>query len=251
LITLDLMHISDNAWAVTPARLGLTLAITVAFAGVGHLVRGVTRSGATAGGLVCFVLFAFAGPGAFAGLFSVFAVTWLATRMGRARKQRLGTAERFEGRTASQVLANLGIAALCAGLFAVRGSAAFLVAMAAALAEAAADTVSSECGQAFSDRARLITTFDEVAAGTDGGVTFIGTMAGAVAAALVSTVCRLTGLPVKLLWIPFVTGAMGMLCDSLLGACFERRGRLGNDGVNFISTGVAAVLAVAFLRLFQ
>jgi uncharacterized protein (TIGR00297 family) len=227
------------------------MAVTVAFAGVGHLVRGVSRSGAIAGGVICFVLFACAGPGAFAALFSVFAVTWLATRMGRARKQRLGTAERFEGRTASQVLANLSIAALCAGLFAVRGSAALLIAMAAALAEAASDTVSSECGQAFSYRARLITTFHEVAAGTDGGVTFIGTMAGTVAAALVSTMCRLTGLPLKLLWIPFVTGALGMLCDSLLGACFERRGRLRNDGVNFISTGVAAVLAVAFFRLFH
>ena len=66
--------------------------------------------------------------------------------------------------------------------------------MAGALAEAAADTVSSECGQAFSDRARLITTFEEVAAGTDGGVSLVGTLTGACAALLVSAVCLLTGV---------------------------------------------------------
>jgi uncharacterized protein (TIGR00297 family) len=193
LIVLHLMEIQTGAWAITPLRFGFILCVTTAFAGVGHAVRGVTRSGAIAGWLVCFVLYACAGPGAFAALFSVFGVTWVATRLGRVRKQRLGTAERGEGRTASQVLANLGIATLCAGLFALRGNAVFLLAMVAALAEAAADTVSSECGQAFSERARLITTFELVSAGADGGITLVGTMAGAGAATLVTAVCALTG----------------------------------------------------------
>lgn len=251
MMVLDLLQFSSSAWAVTPARFGFTLAVTVAFAGVGHAVRGVTRSGAIAGGLVCFVLFACAGPGAFAALFSVFAVTWLATRTGRARKQRLGTSERFEGRTASQVLANLGIAALCAGLFAVRGSAVFLIAMAGALAEAAADTVSSECGQAFSDRARLITTFEEVAAGTDGGISLVGTLAGACAALLVSAVCLLTGVSTHSIWIPAISGILGMLADGYLGALVERRGRMGNDTVNFTSTAIAAAIAAALLGLVR
>jgi uncharacterized protein (TIGR00297 family) len=236
---------------MTSARFAFTLVVTVAFAGVGHLVRGVTRSGAIAGGLVCFVLFACAGPGAFAALFSVFAVTWLATSMGRARKQLLGTAERFEGRTASQVLANLGIAALCAGLFAVRGNVVFLLAMAGALAEAAADTVSSECGQAFSDRARLITTFEAVAAGTDGGVTLAGSLGGAGAALLVSAVCLLTGVPTLWIWIPAISGILGMLADSYLGALVERRGRMGNDAVNFASTAMAAAFAAGLMRLVR
>jgi uncharacterized protein (TIGR00297 family) len=248
---LDLTQIPTGTWAVTPLRLCFTLVVTAAFTGVGHLIRGVSRSGAIAGGLVCFVLFACAGPGAFTALFSVFAVTWLATRVGEARKQGLGTAERFEGRTASQVLANLGIAALCAGRFALGGNAVFLVAMAAALAEAAADTVSSECGQAFSDRAWLITTLEAVPAGTDGGITWIGSFYGALASAVVSAACRLVGLPTKWLWVPLVCGVLGMLGDSLLGAWFERRGRLGNDGVNFFSTGMAAAFAAGLFQLVR
>jgi uncharacterized membrane protein len=34
---------------------------------------------------------------------------------------------------------------------------------------------------------------------------------------------------------------LGLLVDSLLGAIFERRGWLNNDGVNFLSTLVSAL----------
>jgi len=203
------------------------------------------------GGMVCFVLFGCVGPGAFAALFSVFAITWLATRMGRVRKLRLGTAERRDGRTASQVLANLGIATLCAVMFAWTGSRYFLLAMAAALAEAAADTVSSECGQARSESAYLITTFELVPAGTDGGITWVGTLTGAGAALLVSAVCLLTGMRDHWIWIPVVSGVLGMLADSYLGALVERRGWMGNDAVNFTSTAIAAAIAAGLLGLTE
>jgi uncharacterized membrane protein len=36
----------------------------------------------------------------------------------------------------------------------------------------------------------------------------------------------------------------GMLFDSVLGATFENRGRMGNDSVNFVSTVCAADLAL-------
>ena len=250
LIALDLPHITAGWWADGAPRLGVIVAITAAFAALGHLVRGVTRSGAIAGAVVCFVLFATAGPGAFGALLSVFAVTWVATRLGLPSKQRLGTAEPRDGRTAAQVFANIGVAAVSALLYARLREPMMLLAMAAALAEAAADTVSSECGQAFSDQARLITTFERVPAGTDGGITVAGTLAGATAALLVSLVCALSGLlSARWLWISVAAGTLGMLTDSYLGAWFERRGRLGNDAVNFISTAFAAILATASAHL--
>jgi uncharacterized protein (TIGR00297 family) len=250
LTALDLTRASAAWWAATPVRLGLVCAVTVGFAALGYLIRGVSRSGAVAGAAVCFALFAAAGPGAFAALFSVFVVTWLATRMGHARKLRLGTAEGDGGRTATQVFANLGIASGCALLYASFGPKAFLLAMTAALAEAAADTVSSEVGQAFRERVRLITTFEPVPAGTDGGVTLTGTMAGVGAAALVSMACNLTGLvPTRWLWVAVVCGVLGMLLDSYLGARFERRGRLNNDAVNFIGTAAAALAGMFLSRI--
>jgi uncharacterized protein (TIGR00297 family) len=217
--------------------------ITVAFAILARLIRGVTTSGAIAGAVVCFLLYANAGPGAFAALVSVFILAWITTRIGYKQKQNLGTAEKREGRTASQVLANVGTAAVCAVLYAYLHLPAFLLATTAALSEAAADTVSSEFGQARSRQARLIITWELVPAGTDGGITLRGTFAGALAAAAVSLISVLTHLiPGRWFLLSLIAAVMGTIIDSLLGAVFERKHLLNNDAVNFLSTVSAALL---------
>ncbi len=128
--------------------------VTVVFTTLARWVRGVSLSGAIAGAAVCFLLYVGAGPGAFVALVSVFALTWISTRFGYRRKEKLGTAEKLDGRTALQVLANLAVAAGCAGLSALTAKSVFLLAVSAALSEAAADTVSSELGQARSAKAQ-------------------------------------------------------------------------------------------------
>lgn len=223
-------------------------ALTLFFALLGRVVRGVTTPGAVAGAAVCFALLWVAGLAGFAGLLTVFVLTWIATRFGYKYKQRLGTAEARTGRNALQVLANLGTSAGCAILYsALWPDRRLLVAMAAALAEAAADTVSSELGQAVGGMPRLITTWKKVEPGTDGAVTLAGTMDGATAAIAVALVFALTRI---LSWRSFAVcagaGIVGMIFDSCLGATFERRRLLGNNAVNFASTIVAAALAFIF-----
>jgi uncharacterized protein (TIGR00297 family) len=242
----DLSRTVETLAGLAPARpLWTAMIVTVSFTALARWVRGVSFSGAIAGAAVCFFLYVGAGLGAFVALVSVFALTWISTRFGYQRKKRLGTAEKLDGRTALQVLANLAVAASCAGLSALTaGKAVFLLAVSAALSEAAADTVSSEVGQARSAKARLITTWKEVAAGTDGGVSWAGTLAGIAAATMVSWVCVLTGLlPFRWLGISIIAAVAGMIADSYLGALLERRGLLNNDAVNFLSTLIAACAA--------
>ena len=244
----DLTRAVEALAEMEPARpLWSALIITVIFATLARWVRGVSFSGAIAGAAVCFLFYAGVGLGAFVALVSVFALTWISTRFGYRRKEKLGTAEKLDGRTALQVLANLAVAAGCAGLWALtEGRAVVLLALSAALAEAAADTVSSELGQARSTKARLITTGEEVAAGTDGGVTGAGTLAGIAAAITVSWVCVLAGLvPFRWLGISILAAVVGMIADSYLGALLERRNLLNNDAVNFLGTLIAA--GTAFL----
>jgi len=226
------------------APLGIAAGVTLIFAILGRFVRGVSVSGAIAGWIVSFAIFAGAGPGAFAALILVFGITWLSTRVGYRHKLKLGTAEKKDGRTALQVLANLAVAGVCATAYALLGrNAAFLAALAAALSEAAADTVSSELGQATSDHARLITNWQKVPAGTDGGITWLGTLAGVATAILISLACFVAGvIPAHWIVIPAAAGTAGMLADSYLGALLERRKLLNNDGVNLVSTAIAAVL---------
>jgi uncharacterized protein (TIGR00297 family) len=234
-----------------PARLGVGTVVTLAFAALARWLRGVTLSGAIAGALACLAIYVGAGSWGFLALVAVFALTWLATRFGYECKLRLGTAEKREGRTASQVLANVGIAGFCAAAAATGWNRTlFLAACAAALAEAAADTVSSEIGQVSGETPRLITTLEKVSAGTDGGVSITGSLAGAIAALTVSLVfAPANTLDFPFLLVPAAAGFLGMLVDSFLGAWLERRKILGNNFVNLLSTSVAALISAFLISL--
>jgi uncharacterized protein (TIGR00297 family) len=233
-------------WALDTPHWALAGAITAVFALIGYAVRGVNASGAVAGALVCLALIVGVGPGAFVTLLALFVMTWIATRVGRSRKQRLGTAERPAGRNAWQVFANLGVAAVCALLYGARGDGVFLLASAAAMAEAASDTVSSELGQAFSRRALLITSLERVPPGTDGGVSLRGTASGMIASLAMGAVSAAAGMiPQRMVGVVAIAGVIGMLFDSLLGAWLERAHRLGNDSVNFAGTLTAALVGAA------
>ncbi len=194
---------------------------------------------------------------------AVSLLAWGATRLGRGKKEVLGTAERRQGRSAAQVAANLGVAALaCSGFAqswlgdtgwlarALSGPAIVFALALAALAEAAADTVSSEIGQVLGGRPRMITTFRTVDPGTDGAVSVVGTLAGTGAAVVVAAIgtLALSGGP-GLFWISAAGGVFGLFFDSLLGATLERRGWLNNDAVNFLSTAGAAVFALAIMAV--
>jgi len=218
---------------------------SVAFAVLVWAMRSATLPAAGVGLLVCLTL-SLRGSGSFFGrpglsaLIVLFVLTFAATRYGRKKKEARGLAEARSGRRASQVVANLGVAALCASVGWYGGCL-------AALAEATADTVSSEVGQAIGGPTWLITKFRRVPAGRDGGVSVAGTLAGVLGAGLVVMV----GLPGLVRWrdgvVVFVCACAGLAFDSVLGATVEERGWLGNDLVNFGSTLFAAGLARLWL----
>jgi uncharacterized protein (TIGR00297 family) len=231
-----------------PRWLVASAAGSAVFAVLVWRMRAATPAAAFAGALVCLNALERQSAGvswiatAFPSIAALFVLTFAATRFGRSRKEALGLAEPRRGRAAAQVIANLGIAGWLAGGFAFGWSAACI----AALAEAAADTVSSEAGQAFGGTPRMILSGRPVPPGTDGAVSLAGTACGIVAAALVVAVAGFTGFLHGIeAPIAFTAGCAGLFFDSVLGATVERKGWVGNDLVNFLSTAFAAGLCLA------
>ena len=143
-------------------------------------------------------------------------------------------------RNARQVIANGGIAALAA----LAGS---WTAFAGAIAAATADTWATEIGRHARALPRLITTGRPVPAGTDGGITVLGTAGGCAGAAAIAALSSLLGQPGIAI---AVAGVLGMFVDSLLGASVQGTVRwLDNDAVNLAATASGAGLALLASRL--
>ena len=229
-------------------RLSTALAINLLFAGIGLGIRGLSPSGAAAAVVVGGTVLWLVGIEGYACLLTFFVIGTTVTRIGRRRKVARGVAEPQGGRRgAAKVLANGGVAAICA-LFSVVADPAtlFLFAFVTALAAACADTVESEIGQVWGRPTVLITTFRPVAPGVDGGISPVGTAAGFAGALSIAGLAAAGGLIDRSVVLPIASAALlATLLESVVGATIERRGLLNNQGVNLFNTLAAALLGAA------
>jgi uncharacterized protein (TIGR00297 family) len=249
--------------------------ISITFASLVFVLRAATPGGALSGGMICLILLNGTSSSRYTIVRSgltplalLFVLTFLSTRAGRRKKAKAGLAEERRGRSAGQVIANLATAALSVSslsfTFVMGGQIccgtpyyttwvfpAMTLMCLAALAEATADTVSSEIGQAFGGDPVLIAGLRRVEPGTDGAVTLLGSCAGIASGALVAIAgAWAMHLSVRVTLIALGAGICGLFFDSVLGATMERRGWIGNDLVNFTSTLFAALLAAVLYRFF-
>jgi uncharacterized protein (TIGR00297 family) len=229
-------------WSIpTFWQLWRPLLLSGLFAALVWRLRAATPGGVAMGCMMCLILARSVDGPALPALLALFVLTYAATRFRRAKKEARGLAEARRGRSASQIAANLGVAALFAAVGRYEGCI-------AALAEATADTVSSEVGQALGGRTVMMTTLRPVESGTDGGVSVAGSLAGIAAAGVIVAI----GAMPHALWpneaAVMIAACAGLFFDSLLGATVERKGWLGNDLVNFASTLFAGVVAEVLAR---
>jgi uncharacterized protein (TIGR00297 family) len=244
---------ASNFWSNYPylkSRILFALGVNLAFALVALAARTITLSGAAMGFVLGAAIYLSYGFKSFAVVLAFFVLGSAATRLGYAKKAARGVAERRGGRRSwREASANL-LAAAFFSLLALTTpfQTAFLVALVAALAEAAGDTISSEIGQWLSGRAYLITTFKPVPAGENGGISLLGTAAGVAASGLLAGLAFGMGLcSAHGAAIAFAAAVAGNLFDSVLGATIERRGLVTNGVVNFAGTSFAGALALVLV----
>ncbi|MDH3592239.1 MAG: DUF92 domain-containing protein [Planctomycetota bacterium] len=209
------------------------IACVLAAAAVSVATRAMTVRGAAMGVPVGLAL---AWGLGWPGFTMLLAFVLVGTVLSRASARRRGPL---------QALCN-GAVAAAAGIAAIAGFEHAAVVAAAAIATALSDTLAGEVGQR-SGRPRLLLFGPRVARGADGGMTLLGTAAGAVAAPLVPLVGRLFGAPFSgndVAWIA-CAAFLGNLADSVIGAFVQPHlGRSGNDWTNLLATAVGAAIAI-------
>ncbi len=256
---------------LTNFDIGVIASAVIAF--VAYRTRALDGSGALLAFVVGSATVAGLGGAGAAVLLAFFVSSVALSRLGKAQKAtRFHDIGKTGPRDGAQVVANGGIAAICAVL-ALHGDARFAVAFAGAFAAATADTWGTEVGALWGGQPRSILTWRPIAIGLSGGITLAGTLAefgGAVTIALVAL-----GFGPHA-FVPVLAGGIaGAFADSLLGGSLQslrwcpqcRRacetdphacgantssvrgfGWLGNDAVNLAATLGGACVAFALAR---
>lgn len=246
---------------VEPAILALALTGSSLLA---YALRILDARGAMASFILGAVILFGGGLSWFLLMVAFTGIAFIATRFGRRRKERFGTAEAHEGeRGAPNVLANGAAPAIAAiaALAIARTDAAPIGLTAAAWAYVTAvaaitsDTLASEIG-GLAPRTRLILPpFPERGPGVNGAVSPLGQVAaflGPVAIAAIAV--PVMGLQWNLIWIPILGGFLASQIDSVLGATLEHDPvhpdrPLSKGDVNFIASFVPMIVVLGVFWL--
>jgi uncharacterized protein (TIGR00297 family) len=232
--------------------------LSVCLSVVAYKLRMLTFSGALASLFVGYTVGVF---GSVEWLILLVAFTFaglVATKMDFSKKNEVGLQEGNYGERTHKNVLGVGIpACLFAVLYGISHGPlngeydfAFTVAYITTLTVAAADTVASEIG--FKDpKVWLITTFERVRRGTNGGVSVLGLAASAAAAVgtgIIGWLLIFKGIDIYIL-IPIAMGMFGNILDSVLGATVERKGRMSKYLNNSLSAIAGAVIGIAIVLL--
>lgn len=209
------------------------------------LSKKLTPIAALTAGVVGLLVFE---GGGYAGIIMItvfFILGTAATGWKRKKKQQFGAADVHKtGRTAGQVMANGGVAALL-GLIAWLAPQYKILTtytMAGSLAAATADTLSSEIGTVIGRRYYNILTLKPEERGLDGVISLEGTLVGIVGAAIIALIFAISyTFDTGTLWI-ILAGFIGNAIDSVFGATLERQKLIGNNMVNFFNTVTGALV---------
>jgi uncharacterized protein (TIGR00297 family) len=225
--------------------------LLVAGAVLSVVTKKLTVAAALLGVIIGLLVFVGGGYTGIALLGTFFVLGSGATSVGLRRKEELGAADENKGRrTAGQVIANGGVAAILGGVAYYQPQQVDILQlmMAGSLAAATADTLSSELGTLFGRRFYNVITFKKDQRGLDGVVSMEGTCIGAGGAAFIAVIYSIGhGWNISFLWI-MLAGIIGNLADSILGATLERRHLMGNNVVNFINTLTGALVCWLLLK---
>ncbi len=244
LITFDIYRI-----AISKEELFFGFMIAFALSLIAYKSGIAEETGLMAATIVGMLIIVSADIRFFISLILFYAIGSIVTKYKYREKEMLGVGEPAGGaRGYSNVFANSLPALFFALNYGYFSDSIFSVAFIASLSTALGDTMASEVGK-MSKRVYLITTFERVKAGESGGISIIGELSAFIGSTIIPVYAILSGIvDIYGGLIAITAGFIGVHIDSFLGATAERKGLIGNSGVNFLSTLSSGLLALLILR---
>jgi uncharacterized protein (TIGR00297 family) len=225
-------------------KLGASVLPNLGLGIAGYAVRAFDRSGFILGVILgSLITYAFGWGGFLAVL--CFVVLWsVTTRLGFSRKAARGISEPAEGRrTWRNAAANLAVPAFGALVALVSPAPVLKMFFTASVATAAFDTVASEMGKTFGGRALTLQDMKVKEPGVPGGITVVGTVSGAVAAAAIALVALGFGLISPwLVGYVVVSAFLAAAAESLLKSAVGLRSAHAANVINTLLGGLFGAL---------
>ena len=178
----------------------------------------------------------------------------LVTKIGYKFKKEKGIAEKRGGKRGPE---NVWGSAATGMFFAIMAklysdNLVFKIGFAASFVAKLADTFGSEIGKRFGGDTYLITSFKKVERGTEGAISFEGTMASLLGAIFMAFVMLVLSIISKNQFIIVViSGFLATISESVIGAKYQDKYKLSNEMVNAIQTSISSFLAICFFYLIK
>lgn len=179
-----------------------------------------------------------------------------------------GFLEKKFRRNGVQVWANGFWFALWTMIWFLSGAGIFMIAAVTSIASATSDTWATEIGgNRVKGKTWLISTGEKVKPGTDGGISFLGTLASLAGAVLISSLFWIVEMQTDIytLLIITISGFLGCQVDSYIGARFQNKNYdlsiitlfgkeymyVDNNFVNWISAGLASIISLILILIIS
>ena len=234
---------------LTVAAIVLSAALSIE----AYKLQCLTKGGAVASFAVGAFVGVFASINAFF-LLTIFTIAgFIATLKDFDKKSEQGIQEGRKGERTWKNVLGVGLPpciAVALNYAGLQDPTAFAIMFISTITVAGADTIASEIG-VRDKNVYMITSFEKVEPGINGGVSKMGTAVSTVAALLIAILgwFVITETLDWMLLIPFAMGVLGNLLDSVFGAVLENPGYISKYTNNCSTALIGAVIGVVLYML--
>jgi uncharacterized protein (TIGR00297 family) len=260
-------------------QIAIGIGFSVIISLIAYKLKALSMSGAIGALIVGSIIFGLSGLIFAVPLLFFFITGSLLSRLeNESKQQSLKILAKPGPRTMGQVFANSGPAIVFAIAYAVKGNPIWFIGYLASLCESAADTWATEIGTLSKSAPISIITLKPMIPGQSGAISFWGTISSvtgafltmAITFAAANAIGPLPSWPIQMWLAAAYAGVIGSLIDSVLGGTLQAVykcdicgktieekihcdklaskirgiGFINNDVVNFISSFLAAILAL-------